>query len=219
MPAVRSPPRLGLKTGDDLVGQPDRHSVAVIGDGALPSGIVFEALNNAGNLGRKLLVVLNDNQMSICPRVGALAQCLDRARLTNFYQTWKRSLQKLVARLPLVGDMASQAIDQVRDGLKALLTGGMLFEELGFHYIGPIDGHDLAGLRNWLNTVKDYTGPVLLHVLTVKGHGVQQASDDPVTYHTPPVFEKVGPERTIVSLRHGGSRLTRTWPVPRSTRR
>ncbi len=197
---------LGLKTGDDLVGQPERHSVAVIGDGALPSGIVFEALNNAGNLGRKLLVVLNDNQMSICPRVGALAQCLDRARLTNFYQTWKRSLQKLVARLPLVGDMASQAIDQVRDGLKALLTGGMLFEELGFHYIGPIDGHDLPGLRNWINTIKDYTGPVLLHVLTVKGHGVQAASDDPVTYHTPPVFEKVGPERTIVSLRHGGSR-------------
>ena len=205
---------LGLKTGDDLVaairdtaGVPaspaeqarrlhkDRHSVAVIGDGALPSGIVFEALNNAGNLGRKLLVILNDNQMSICPRVGALAQCLDRARLTNFYQSWKRTLQKMVARLPLVGEMANQAIDQVRDGLKALLTGGMLFEELGFHYIGPIDGHDLPGLRNWLNTVKNHTGPVLLHVLTVKGHGVQQASDDPVTFHTPPVFEKVGPQR------------------------
>src|SRR5947207_14589840 len=77
---------LGLKVGDDLLGRTDRHSVAVVGDGALPSGIVFEALNNAGGLNKNLLVILNDNEMSICPRVGALARCLDRARLTNFYQ-------------------------------------------------------------------------------------------------------------------------------------
>ena len=92
-----------------------------------------------------------------------------------------------------------------RDGLKALLTGGMLFEELGFRYIGPIDGHDLPTLRRWLRDVKDQKGPVLLHVLTEKGHGVPQASEDPVTYHTPPVFEKVGPDRTILSLKRGGS--------------
>src|SRR5436309_6097890 len=134
---------LGLKVGDDLLGHGDHHSVAVIGDGALPSGIVFEALNNAGYLGKNLLVILNDNEMSICPRVGALARCLDRARLTNFYQDNKQRLQNLLSYLPLVGGMANQAIDQVRDGLKALLTGGMLFEELGFRYIGPIDGHDL----------------------------------------------------------------------------
>src|SRR5262249_45063031 len=88
----------------------------------------------------------------------------------------------------------------------ALLTGGMLFEELGFHYIGPIDGHDLAGLRGWLRKVKDQPGPVLLHVLTVKGQGVPQASEDPVTFHTPPVFEKIGPDRTILSLKRGGSK-------------
>src|ERR1700728_3261286 len=87
---------LGLKTGDELLGQGDRHSVAVVGDGALPSGIVFEALNNAGHLNRNLLVILNDNKMSICPRVGALAQCLDRARLTRFYQGSKRKLRKLL---------------------------------------------------------------------------------------------------------------------------
>jgi 1-deoxy-D-xylulose-5-phosphate synthase len=177
-----------------------------VGDGALPSGIVFEALNNAGHLKRKLLVVLNDNKMSICPRVGALAQCLDRARLTSLYQGSKRNLQKLIAKIPLLGGMANQAIDQVRDGLKALLTGGMLFEELGFHYVGPIDGHDLPGLRRWLTKVKEYPGPVLLHVLTVKGAGVPQASEDPVTYHTPPVFEKIGPDRTIVSLKRGGAK-------------
>jgi 1-deoxy-D-xylulose-5-phosphate synthase len=115
-------------------------------------------------------------------------------------------LQNLIARVPLVGGMANQALDQVRDGLKAFLTGGMLFEELGFRYIGPIDGHDLPSLRRWLRDVKDQRGPVLLHVLTEKGHGVPQASEDPVTFHTPPVFEKVGPARTIVSLKRGGSK-------------
>jgi 1-deoxy-D-xylulose-5-phosphate synthase len=197
---------LGLKVGDDLLGERDRYSVAVIGDGALPSGIVFEALNNAGHLKKNLLVILNDNQMSICPRVGALATSLDRARLTNLYQDAKRHLQNLLGRVPLVGNRANQALEQLRDGLKALLTGGMLFEELGFRYFGPIDGHDLPTLRRWLRDVKDQRGPVLLHVLTEKGHGVPQASEDPVTYHTPPVFEKVGPQRTIVALKRGGSR-------------
>jgi 1-deoxy-D-xylulose-5-phosphate synthase len=197
---------LGLKVGDELLGRKDQYTVAVIGDGALPSGIVFEALNNAGGLGKKLLVILNDNKMSICARVGGLARCLDRARLTNFYQGSMRNLEALLAKVPLVGGMANQALDQVRDGLKASLTGGMLFEELGFCYIGPIDGHDLPSLRRWLRNVKDQEGPVLLHVLTEKGHGVPQASEDPVTYHTPPVFEKVGPERTILSLRRGGSK-------------
>jgi 1-deoxy-D-xylulose-5-phosphate synthase len=197
---------LGLKVGDDLLGQDDRHSVAVIGDGALPSGIVFEALNNAGGLHKKLLVILNDNEMSICPRVGALAHCLDRARLTNFYQGSKRHIRDLLKHIPLVGGMATHAIEQLKDGLKAFLTGGMLFEELGFRYFGPIDGHDLPTLRRWLRDVKDQQGPVLLHVLTTKGHGVPQASADPVTYHTPPVFEKVGPARTILSLKRGGSR-------------
>src|SRR5438105_2680028 len=130
---------LGLKVGDELLGHGDRTSVAVVGDGALPSGIVFEALNNAGGLGKNLIVILNDNKMSICPRVGGLAACLDKARLTDFYQDSKRNLQGLLERLPLVGNMATQALDQIRDGLKASLTGGMLFEEMGFRYIGPID--------------------------------------------------------------------------------
>jgi len=197
---------LGLKVGDELLDHGDRHSVAVIGDGALPSGIVFEALNNAAGLGKKLLVILNDNKMSICARVGGLGRCLDRARLTSFYQGSMRNLHDLLAKVPLLGNMANQAIDQLRDGLKASLTGGMLFEELGFRYIGPVDGHDLPSLRRWLRDVKDQEGPVLLHVLSEKGHGVAQASEDPVTYHTPPVFEKVGPERTIVSFRRGGSK-------------
>src|SRR5579871_2413238 len=145
---------LGLKVGDDLMDAisreesvEERHSIAVIGDGALPSGIVFEALNNAGGLKKNLLVILNDNAMSICPRVGGLAQCLDQARLTNFYQDSKRHVRDLLAKIPVLGGMATTAIEQVKDGMKAFLTGGMLFEELGFRYIGPIDGHDLPGLR------------------------------------------------------------------------
>lgn len=197
---------LGLKIADDLMGHPERHSVAVVGDGALPSGIVFEALNHAGHLKRKFLVILNDNKMSICPRVGALASCLDRARLTSFYQGSKRNIRNILSKLPILGSMANAALGQLKEGLKALLTGGMLFEEMGFHYVGPVDGHDLAGLRGWLRKVKDFDGPVLLHVLTTKGQGVPQASEDPVTFHTPPVFEKVGPDRTIVSLKRGGGK-------------
>jgi 1-deoxy-D-xylulose-5-phosphate synthase len=197
---------LGLKVGDDLRGEGDRHSVVVIGDGALPSGIAYEAMNNAGWLKKNLLVVLNDNQMSICPRVGSIAQALDRARLTSFYQGTMHTVQHLIGKVPLVGGMANQAFDQVRDGLKAALTGGMLFEEMGFRYIGPVDGHDLPTLRRWLRDVKDHKGPILLHVLTRKGHGVPQASEDPVTYHTPPVFEQVGPERQIVAFKKSSSK-------------
>jgi 1-deoxy-D-xylulose-5-phosphate synthase len=197
---------LGLKVGDELRGEGDRRSVAVIGDGALPSGIVFEALNNAGGLKKDLLVILNDNEMSICPRVGGLAQALDRARLTSFYQGSKRTIRDLLSSIPLVGGMATHAIEHIKDGVKAFFSGGMLFEELGLRYIGPVDGHDLPGLRRWLRNVKDQKGPVLLHVLTQKGYGVPEACADPVTFHTPPVFEKVGPGRTIQSLRKGGSK-------------
>src|SRR6476620_5058511 len=106
---------LGLRVGDELRGESDRHSVAVIGDGALPSGIVFEALNNAGGLKKNLLVILNDNKMSICPRTGALAQALDRARLTNFYQGSKRTIRDLLSSIPLVGGMATHAIEHFKD--------------------------------------------------------------------------------------------------------
>src|SRR5437870_4122539 len=103
----------------DELGRTDNRCVAVIGDGALPSGIVFEALNNAGGLGKNLLVILNDNKMSICPRVGGLAQCLDKARLTSLYQDSKRHLHSFLSRVPLLGGMANQAMHQVKDGLKA----------------------------------------------------------------------------------------------------
>jgi len=197
---------LGLKVGDSLMGHPERHSVAVIGDGALPSGMVFEAFNNAHTLDRNFLVVLNDNAMSICPRVGTLARCLDQARVSDIYTESKRKVKDLLGKVPLLGGPATQALDQLRDSMKAFFTGGMLFEEMGFKYFGPIDGHDLPGLRRWFQTLKQVKGPVLLHVLTNKGHGVPEAAKDPVTYHTPPVFDEVGPQRSILSLKRGGQK-------------
>src|SRR5215213_4320769 len=117
---------IGLKVGDDLLDQGERHTVVVIGDGSLPSGIAYEALNNAGELGKKFLVILNDNQMSICPRTGAVARALDRARMTTFYRDSKTLLQELLAKVLVVGSMANHALHQMREGLKATLTGGML---------------------------------------------------------------------------------------------
>ena len=196
----------GLKAGDDLLGRADRHAVAVIGDGALPSGIVFEAFNNAAGMNQNLLVVLNDNKMSICPRTGGLAQYLDQCRMTGFYQGGKRRINQILSHIPVVGGMAHSALEQVRDGLKAFFKDGMLFEELGFRYFGPVDGHDLPGLRKILRDLKGQKGPLLLHVLTNKGHGVEEAAADPVTYHTPPVFTGLGPNGTIKGLKTSTTR-------------
>src|SRR3954467_9225169 len=197
---------LGLRVGDDLLGRKDRRSVAVIGDGALPSGIVFEALNNAGGLNANLLVVLNDNKMSICPRTGALAGALDKARMTHFYQDSKKTIASILSAIPWVGEAAREKLEGLRDGLKAMMSGGMLFEDLGFRYFGPVDGHDLPSLRRWLRDLKEQEGPILLHVLTEKGHGVPQACEDPVTYHTPPVFEKLGANGEVLSFKRGGAK-------------
>src|SRR5262245_56873138 len=196
----------GLKAGDDLLGHTGRKAVAVIGDGALPSGIVFEAFNNIGGMGQNVLVVLNDNKMSICPRTGGLAKYLDQCRMTGPYLGGKRRLNQLLNHIPVIGEMAHAALEQFRDGLKAFFKDGMLFEEMGFRYFGPVDGHDLPGLRKILRDLKSQEGPILLHVFTNKGHGVPQAAEDPVTFHTPPVFEQVGPDRAIVSLKKGGSK-------------
>ncbi|MBN9521281.1 1-deoxy-D-xylulose-5-phosphate synthase [bacterium] len=196
----------GLKAADDLLGESGRKAVAVIGDGALPSGIVFEALNNIGGMAQDLLVILNDNKMSICPRTGGVGQYLDQCRITGLYQGGKRRINKVLNGIPVFGEMAHSALEQIRDGLKAFFKDGMLFEELGFRYFGPVDGHDLPGLRKILRDLKDQKGPILLHVFTNKGHGVPEAAADPVTYHTPPVFEELGPNGTIKSFKKSSAK-------------
>lgn len=181
---------LGLKTADDLLHDDNRRAVAVLGDGALPSGIVFEAMNNAAGLKKDLLVILNDNKMGICPRVGGLAGYLDRARVKPFYNGLKRDVAWFLNKVPLVGGSIEHFLSNAKDALKGFLHGGMLFEELGFKYIGPVDGHDLFALRDYLELVKDVEGPVLLHVFTEKGHGFEPACADPVAFHTPAPFQR-----------------------------
>lgn len=178
----------GMKSGDDLLGQTDRKAVAVIGDGAFPSGIVFEALNNIGGMKKDVIVVLNDNKMSICPRVGGMASYLDKLRTTSFYAGLKHEVVRVLNNVPLLGDPVERFLAQLKEGIKAGLHGGMMFEELGFRYLGPIDGHNIALLRKYLAMVKDLKGPTLLHVVTEKGHGFTPAASDPVFFHTPPAF-------------------------------
>ena len=171
---------LGLRCGDGLL-DPDRprHVVAVVGDGAFPCGLVFEAMNHAGGLKKRLIVVLNDNKMSICPRVGGLAESLDRLRMNPFYTGLKTEVQKLLARVPLLGDPVERFLSQVKDAVKAGLVGGMFFEDLGFRYVGPVDGHNIAQLKKYFAMVQQLEEPVLLHVVTEKGHGYAPAVLDP----------------------------------------
>ena len=179
---------LGLKCGDLLGGAPDRNAVAVIGDGALSSGIVFEALNNAGGEKQKLTVVLNDNKMSICPRVGVLGDYLDQLRRTHFYTGLKVEIQRLLGKVPVIGDSVERFLAQFKDAIKAGVLGGMLFEELGFSYLGPVDGHNISQLQKYLTLARDFQTPVLLHVVTEKGHGFKPAAEDPTAYHAPGPF-------------------------------
>jgi 1-deoxy-D-xylulose-5-phosphate synthase len=195
---------LGLKSGDELLGHPQRHSVAVIGDGAFPSGIVFEAMNNTGGLKKKLLVILNDNKMSICPRVGGVAEYLDRLRMNPSYAGLKSRVVNILNRVPVVGDPVERLLWQMKESIKAGLHGGMLFEELGFRYVGPVDGHNIVALRRYLKMVKNVDDPVLLHVVTEKGHGFQPAEADPVYFHTPAPF--VHANETVVSIKASSSK-------------
>jgi len=191
---------VGLRSGDVIGGQADRHTVAVIGDGAFPSGIVFEAMNNAGELEENLTIVLNDNKMSICPRVGAMANYLDRLRSNPFYTGLKSEVVRLLERVPMFGDPAERLLAQMKEGVKAGLLGGMLFEELNIRYVGPIDGHDVPLLRKYLAMVREMPGPVLLHVVTEKGHGYKPAAEDPVFFHTPPAFQAMSKTRSATEV-------------------
>lgn len=196
---------LGLASGDELLRHDEgRHSVAVIGDGAFPSGVVFEAMNNARRQSKKLLVVLNDNQMSICPRVGGVADYLDRLRINPMYTGIKDEIAKVLGKVPLLGDPTERFLVQLKEAAKAGLSGGMMFEDMGFRYFGPIDGHNIGLLRKYLKMASRIDGPVLLHAVTEKGHGFKPATDDPVLFHAPPQF--TSRENENVTLKKSSSR-------------
>jgi 1-deoxy-D-xylulose-5-phosphate synthase len=196
---------LGLASGDALLrGHEGRWSVAVIGDGAFPSGVVYEAFNNAKRDGKRLLVVLNDNKMSICHRVGGVADYLDRLRMNPVYSGFKEEVARVLSKVPLLGDPTERLLAQLKEAAKAGFHGGMLFEDLGMRYVGPIDGHNIGLVRKYLRMIKQGDGPVLLHVVTEKGHGFRPAAEDPVTFHAPPQFER--DRDAVVSMKKSSGR-------------
>src|SRR4249920_2670366 len=156
-----------------------RSVVAVIGDGAMSAGMAFEALNNAGAADVDLLVILNDNDMSISEPVGAFNNYLARLLSGRVYNTVRRGGKEVLSRLPPVKELARRW----EEHMKGMVLPGTLFEEFGFNYIGPIDGHDLGPLVKMLRNVSQLPGPQLLHVVTRKGHGYSKAEEDPILYH------------------------------------
>ena len=179
---------VGMAEARELLGKRYR-VVAVVGDGALTSGLSWEGLDQAGSLRRDLLVILNDNSMSISPNVGAVSAYLNRVLIGRFATRVRAETQHLLEHIPRVGPRAAEMAKRVEQMAKGLVTPGVLFEELGFTYIGPIDGHNLDHLLTTLANVKALKGPVLMHVVTVKGKGYAPAEGDAVKWHGAAPFE------------------------------
>ncbi|GAB7386838.1 1-deoxy-D-xylulose-5-phosphate synthase [Bacillaceae bacterium] len=173
---------MGMAIARDLKGETHK-VVAIIGDGALTGGMALEALNHIGHEQKDLIVILNDNEMSISPNVGALHKYLGKLRTAQHYQKAKAELEHLLHRIPAVGGKLAKTLERIKDSLKYLLVSGVLFEELGYTYLGPIDGHDIEGLLECLRQASHTKGPVLVHVITKKGKGYAPAEKNSDTYH------------------------------------
>jgi len=174
---------IGMALARDLKGDNNR-VVAIIGDGALTGGMALEALNHIGHEKRKLTVVLNDNEMSIAPNVGALHNYLGKVRTEKIYRKAKDELDWLLRKVPAIGGKLARTADRVKDSLKYLIAPeGMLFEEFGLKYLGPVDGHDIGKLMEAFKQADSLEGPVLVHVLTVKGKGYSPAEADSHKWH------------------------------------
>ncbi|MDQ7779527.1 MAG: 1-deoxy-D-xylulose-5-phosphate synthase [Planctomycetota bacterium] len=213
---------LGILCGDELQGR-KRRVVAVIGDGALTCGMTFEAINQCGALKKNLIVVLNDNKMSIGATVGAVANYLNRVRMAPLYHEIKDELHNVLDKVPIVGRSMEKVIEHIRASLKAGI-GGLLFEDLGFHHYGPIDGHNIQLLIETLRAARRIKGPVLLHVVTEKGRSHDGALSDPFRMHgvgpvhvhdgkidageaiSPPMYTEVF-ARTLVSMARTDPRI------------
>ena len=180
---------LGIATARDLKGE-DFKVVAIIGDGSFTSGIAYEAMNNAGHTDRDLIVVLNDNEMSISKNVGAISKHLNRIVTNPVYNRMRDEIKSLIRRSPGLENVALK----LEESAKSLLTPGGLFEELGFRYVGPVDGHDLNALIDTFTQVRRWGGPRLVHVLTKKGKGYPLAEANPVVWHGATPFDKLSGE-------------------------
>ena len=157
--------------------------IAVIGDGALTGGMAYEALNHAGSLGSHLIVILNDNEMSIDANVGAMSEYLSRIRIAPQYNRVKKDMGNLLMSIPHIGDAVYRTASHIKDGLRFVMVPGSIFEEIGFHYSGPIDGHNIPLLQDVLAKAREMEGPVLIHIHTRKGKGYRPAEKDPEKFH------------------------------------
>lgn len=174
---------LGLAVAAEKEGK-NRKVVAVIGDGAMTAGMAFEALNHAGDIHKDMLVILNDNEMSISENVGALNNHLAKMLSGSFYTGFREGSKRLLNNIPPIKQLASRA----EEHLKGMVVPSTFFEELGFNYIGPIDGHDVTGLVDTISNMRNLKGPQILHIATKKGKGFQAAEQDPIKYHAVPKF-------------------------------
>ena len=181
----------GMAVGRDLSGR-DFDVVAIIGDGAMGCGLAYEALNNAGHTQRDFVVVLNDNDMSIAPAVGAMNKYLTGMVTNPAYNKVRNLVKEILHRTPSgLGEVMEEVAGRLEDSVMHLLTPGLIFEELGFRYVGPVDGHDVQQLVDTFRRVRDMRGPILVHAITQKGKGFAKAESDPWTWHAAGPFDKV----------------------------
>ncbi|KJU83998.1 1-deoxy-D-xylulose-5-phosphate synthase [Candidatus Magnetobacterium bavaricum] len=197
---------LGIVEGRERLGRVFK-VIAVIGDGAMTGGLAFEGLNHAGHLKRDIIVVLNDNEMSISKNVGALSSYLTRIMTCNMYKKLKKETKSFIEFIPKVGEHVSRIAQKTEDTLKYFILPGMLFEELGFTYIGPIEGHDIGKLIDAFECIKDSAGPTLVHIITRKGKGYEFSERYPCTFHGVGPFEPDTGESKKCQLRPSFSEL------------
>ena len=187
---------LGMAAARDVAGEAGK-VVAILGDGGLTCGISYEALNNVTEVTRDFIVVLNDNEMSIDRNVGAISRYLNKIMRQPVYNRMKRELETLIRRVPVVGERIFEVMARIEEALKGILVPGILFEELGLRYVGPIDGHDVALLTKTLEFARRHDHPVLVHVLTTKGKGFSLAEEEPTTWHGPGQFDPATGEMLV----------------------
>jgi len=180
---------LGIKVANVLQNR-DIKTIAVIGDGSMTAGLAFEGLNNAGHLKKNLVVILNDNEMSISPNVGALSNYLSKVMTGEIYTKFREEFQHFLEKSPFVGGPILQFAKKLEEGIKGFFTPGIIFEELGFKYIGPVNGHDIKDLEDALHNAFIQTSPVLIHIITKKGKGYKPAEESPSKFHGVSKFDK-----------------------------
>ena len=179
---------LGMARARDLKGE-DNQVIAVIGDGALTGGMALEALNDAGFSNTKITVILNDNEMSISPNIGGLNMFLSKLRTKKLYTKSNISAKKIIGKIPVIGKTTVKIIQRIKRSIKQLIIPKMFFEDIGFTYLGPVDGHDIEQLENIMKLSKQVEGPVLIHVLTKKGKGYKIAEENPDKFHATGPFD------------------------------